>query len=141
MGQAGEGFLQQFSVQLDLHLASDMREHEHHLRITQNIHKVRAGTLLTVLPTEYTVQSARLFLQSSELAPLAPSTEGESCPYPLWLRGGTHSLAGEGAVGANSDKGSRHCGTLGIIPLRFTGEGNTVDIKIFESQVYSEKTK
>jgi hypothetical protein len=31
VGQAGEGFLQQFSVQLDLHLASNMREHEHHL--------------------------------------------------------------------------------------------------------------
>jgi hypothetical protein len=50
VGQAGEGFLQQFSVQLDLHLASNMREHEHHLRITHNIQKVRAGTLLTVLP-------------------------------------------------------------------------------------------
>jgi hypothetical protein len=37
VGQAGEGFLQQFSVQLDLHLASNMREHKHHLRITQKL--------------------------------------------------------------------------------------------------------
>ncbi len=71
VGQAGEGFLQQFSVQLDLHLASNMREHEHHLRITQYIHKVRAGTLIpgTVVPTEYTEQSARLSLQSSGFGP------------------------------------------------------------------------
>ncbi len=68
MGQAGEGFLQQFSVQLNLHLASNMREHKHHLRINKNIYKVSAGTLLTVLNTENTVQSDRLSLQSSELA-------------------------------------------------------------------------
>jgi hypothetical protein len=41
VGQAGEGFLQQFSVQLDLHLASNMREHEHHLRNTQKLEQER----------------------------------------------------------------------------------------------------
>ncbi len=43
---------------------------------------------------------SRQSAQLSELAPPAPS------PAPLWLHGGTHPLAGEGAVGANSDEGT-----------------------------------
>jgi len=45
-------------------------------------------------------QSARLSLQSSELAAPAPSTASECCPY---LVRGTHSLAGGRA---NSDEGT-----------------------------------
>jgi hypothetical protein len=41
-------------------------------------------------------QSDRLFLQSSGLGPSQPLTRKRVCPLALWLRGGTHSLAGEG---------------------------------------------
>ncbi len=54
------------------------------------------------------IQRARLFLQSSELDPPAPSPASECCPPHLVPRGGggTHSLAGEGAGGgAISTKG------------------------------------
>jgi len=52
-------------------------------------------------------QSARLSLQSSELALPAPSAASKCCPPPHWFRGGgTHSLAGEGAGRANSDEGT-----------------------------------
>ncbi len=44
-----------------------------------------------------------LSLQSFKLAPPAPSPACACCP-PLWYPGGTHSLAGEGAGGANSDE-------------------------------------
>jgi hypothetical protein len=50
-------------------------------------------------------QSARLSLQSSELAPPAPLPTSECVP-PLRSKGGTHFFAGEGAVGANSDEGT-----------------------------------
>jgi hypothetical protein len=43
-------------------------------------------------------QSARHSLQSSEFAPHA------SVAPPLLFQGGTHSLAGKGAGGANSDE-------------------------------------
>ncbi len=48
-------------------------------------------------------QSTRLSLQSSKLARPAPTPTSE-CVTPLRCRGGTHSLVGEGARGANSDK-------------------------------------
>ncbi len=54
------------------------------------------------------IQSARLSLQSSELAPSAPSPASDCCGLPpaLWVRGGggrIRSLAGERAGGANSE--------------------------------------
>ena len=52
-------------------------------------------------------QSARLFLQSSKLAPPAPSPASECCPPPFGSKLGTHSLSGEGARGgANLDEGT-----------------------------------
>ncbi len=53
-------------------------------------------------PLPQSIQSARLSLQSSELAPL---THKRVLP-PLWFPGGTHWLAGEGVGGANSDEGT-----------------------------------
>jgi hypothetical protein len=49
-------------------------------------------------------QSARLSLQSSQLGP--PSPAGECVLLPFGSRGGTHSLAGEGVGGPNSDEGT-----------------------------------
>ncbi len=55
----------------------------------------------------YSVQSARLSLQSSKIAPFRPpSHASECCLTPFGSGGGTHSLAGEGAGGANSDEGT-----------------------------------
>jgi hypothetical protein len=52
------------------------------------------------------IQSARLSLQSSELTTPTPSPASECCPPTFGSGGrGAHSLAGEGAGGANSDEG------------------------------------
>jgi hypothetical protein len=56
--------------------------------------------------TEYIHESARLSLQSSELAPPAPSPAGEGSHPPGSRGGGTHSLAGEGEGGADLDEGT-----------------------------------
>ncbi len=48
-------------------------------------------------------QSARLFLQSSEMGPPTPSPVGECVSPPLVPGGGTHSL---GARGPNSEEGT-----------------------------------
>ncbi len=52
-------------------------------------------------------QSARLSFQSSESAPPRPLTPSKCFPpLPPWFHGGgTHSLAGKGTGGANSDEG------------------------------------
>ncbi len=51
---------------------------------------------------------ARLSVQSSELGPLAPSTESEGCSSHLGPREETHSLEGEGVGvgGSNFDEGT-----------------------------------
>ncbi len=70
-------------------------------------------------------QSARLSLQSSELAPPAPSPAGECCPHPSLAPrgGGTHSLAGRGG-GSQFGRRDRHSGTLGIVYyIHSTGGG------------------
>jgi hypothetical protein len=51
-------------------------------------------------------QSARLSLQSSELGPQPPHSQGECAPPSLRFREGTHSLAGGGVGGPNSDEGT-----------------------------------
>ncbi len=51
-------------------------------------------------------QSARLFLQSSELGILTPSPAGEWPPDPPFGTGGAHTLSGEGVGGPNSDEGT-----------------------------------
>jgi hypothetical protein len=58
-------------------------------------------------------QSARLFLQSSELGFPSPSPAGKCAPPPpLWFRGGwAHSLVGEGA-GVPFRLGDIHCGNF-----------------------------
>ncbi len=68
------------------------------------------------------IQSARLSIQSSELAPHSHSPASQCLPPLLVPFGrGTHSLAGEGAGGANSGEGTdtlwytRYIGS--IIPL------------------------
>ncbi len=55
------------------------------------------------IATEYCRQSARPFLQSSELGPPTPSPAGERVPS-LWFRG-WDTLAGEGVGGPNSNEG------------------------------------
>jgi hypothetical protein len=62
------------------------------------------GTLISSVAVVHSAprsrQSDRLSLQSSELAPFAPSLLSECCPPPF-DSGGTHSLAGRGGGGAN----------------------------------------
>jgi hypothetical protein len=73
-------------------------------------------------PRAQSIQSARLSLQSSVLAP-ALSPASECCPLPrLITGGGTHSLAGEGMGGPNSDEGTATFwySRYSIIPLRLT---------------------
>ncbi len=50
-------------------------------------------------------QSAKLFLQSSELGLPQPLTRRRSCP-PFGWGGGTHALASGGVGGPNSDEGT-----------------------------------
>ncbi len=50
------------------------------------------------------IRSARLSLQSSELGPPTPSPASECCSPHLGPSGGTQSLAGDGAGGADSDE-------------------------------------
>jgi hypothetical protein len=70
-------------------------------------------TTCTYTDTVHTqsIQSARLSLQSSELDPPPPHPLASVVLPPIGS-GGTHSLAGEGAWGANSDEGADilvHC--------------------------------
>jgi hypothetical protein len=52
------------------------------------------------------IQSTRLSFQSSELGTPTPSPPRECALPPLSPRGETHSLAGEGVGGPNSDEGT-----------------------------------
>jgi hypothetical protein len=53
------------------------------------------------------LQSVRLSVPSSELGQPTPSPTRECCsPPPVEPRGETHSLAGEGVGGPNSDEGT-----------------------------------
>jgi hypothetical protein len=75
--------------------------------------------------TEYTGVPCFLSSRPNGLPP-SPSPESECCSPtpPLVPVGGTHSLAGEGAGVANSDRRDRHSGTLGLVKslyLRSTG--------------------
>ncbi len=51
-------------------------------------------------------QSARLFLQSSELRHPHPLTRRRVCSPLFWFRGDTHSLRERGWGGPNSDEGT-----------------------------------
>jgi hypothetical protein len=59
-------------------------------------------------------QSAKLFLQSSELGLPHPPPAGECAPPPAFGSGGggAHSLAGEGLGESQFRRGDIHCGTL-----------------------------
>ncbi len=60
-------------------------------------------------------QSAKPFLQSSELGLSQPLTSRRVCtppPPPLILGGEAHSLAREGLGESQSRRGDIHCGTL-----------------------------
>ncbi len=60
------------------------------------------------------IQSARIPLQSSELAPPAPSPAGECC-HPFWFQGRGNTLAyRRGGGGSQFGQRDRHSGTLGI---------------------------
>jgi len=68
----------------------------------------------TIKTPESTVQSGRLPLQSSELAPPAPSHTSECCP-PL-VPGGRHTRLRERERGESQfGRRDRHSGTLGIV--------------------------
>ncbi len=60
----------------------------------------------------YRRQSARLFLQSSELGPPPTHPQASVSPPSLVGGGGTNSLAERG-WGSQFGRGERHCGTLG----------------------------
>ncbi len=59
-------------------------------------------------------QSAKPFLQSSELELPQSPTRRRVCPPPFGSGGGTHSLAGEGLGEPQFWRGDTHCGTLYI---------------------------
>jgi hypothetical protein len=59
-------------------------------------------------------QSAKLFLQSSELGLPHPSPAGECALPPFAWGGGAHSLAREGVGESHFRRGDIHCGTLYI---------------------------
>jgi hypothetical protein len=68
--------------------------------------KLHSCIILLESQSSESTQSARVSLQSSELASPAPSPTSECrCRSPLWFQEGTHSLGVEGTEGANSDKG------------------------------------
>ncbi len=62
-------------------------------------------------------QSAKLFLQSSELGLPQPLIRGRVCPSPLDPGGGAHSLARDGVGESQSRRGDINCGTIYICPL------------------------
>jgi hypothetical protein len=62
-------------------------------------------------------QSAKLFLQSSELGLPQPITRRRVCPLPSVLGGGAHSLAREVVGESQFRRGDIHCGTLYIYVL------------------------
>ncbi len=66
-------------------------------------------------------QSAKLFLQSSELGLPQPPTHMRVCPPHPVLGGGAHSLAGEGVGVSQFRRGDRHCGTHYIYVLCVLG--------------------
>ncbi len=67
--------------------------------------------------TSQSRQSARLFLQSSELGPPHPSPRRRVC-YPSFGSGGRDTLAcGRGGGGSQLGRGDRHCGSLGVYVL------------------------
>ncbi len=51
-------------------------------------------------------QSAKPFLQSSELRLPHPFTRRRVCSLILWFRGGIHTHCGRGGGGPNSDEGT-----------------------------------
>jgi hypothetical protein len=55
-----------------------------------------------------------LSLQSSVLGLPHPLTRRQVCSPLLWLRGGTHSLAGERVGESQFQRGGSHLGILGI---------------------------
>ncbi len=59
-------------------------------------------------------QSAKLFLQSSEMGLPQPLTRRRVCPPPPVLGGGAHSLTREGLGESQFRWGDIHCGTLYI---------------------------
>jgi hypothetical protein len=80
-----------------------------------------SATILGDQPKHHRVlQNARLPLLLSELAPPTPSPARVCCPSPFGSKGGgAHSLAGEGAWGANSDDTAKSEGfTLGVHKCR-----------------------
>jgi hypothetical protein len=66
-----------------------------------------SANILPKTQNDSDAQSARLSLQSSELGPTPPPPHPQaSVSPPLVPGGGTHSLAGEGVGGPNSDEGT-----------------------------------
>jgi hypothetical protein len=63
-------------------------------------------------------QSARLFLQSSELRPPTPSPAGSVYPPPPFSSEGDTLACRRGGGGSHFGGGDRHCGALGIYVLR-----------------------
>jgi hypothetical protein len=75
-------------------------------------------------------QSAKLFLQSSELGLPNPSPCRRVCPPPLVPGGGAHSLTREGVGESQFRRGDIHCGTLYIYVLcesAYSAAGKYVD--------------
>jgi hypothetical protein len=65
---------------------------------------------------EKCIQSARLFLQSSELR-LPPLTRRRVCSHLFCFRGGYTLAAGEGVGGSQFRLGDRHYGTLKYLSI------------------------
>jgi hypothetical protein len=75
-------------------------------------------------------QSAKLFLQSSELGLPQPITAGEYASLPLVPGGGAHSQARKGVGESLFRRGDTHCGTLCVQVFRSHKSDLSQDIDI-----------
>jgi hypothetical protein len=77
------------------------------------------GTATVCTVQQQSGQSAKLFLQSSELRLPQPLTRRRVCP-PV-LGGGAHSLAREGLGESQFRRGDIHCGVLNCLTVSGVG--------------------
>ncbi len=83
-------------------------------RNTKNSNKVRRKAREQVCVTTQSRQSAKLFLQSSELGLPHPFSRRRVCPPTLWSGGREHSPAAKGVGESQFRRGDIRCGALCI---------------------------
>jgi hypothetical protein len=78
--------------------------------------------------------------RSNWLFPPPQPQSSVASPPPISKAGATHSLAGEGAGGANSDEGDRHSGTLGKIQTYLWSHLPLLGVSVEDRLVYGRRT-